>query len=70
MADYLQFNMTPVNEQLSDRWQYLGNESLRYQIYSAYFDDRLEVIGKFQKKNFEVLKKQNFDNFNRKLQTR
>jgi hypothetical protein len=28
-----------------DRWQLLGDSDLRNQIYSAYFDERQEIIG-------------------------
>jgi hypothetical protein len=44
------FKQKPTIEQPDERWKYLGNQSLRYQIFSAYFDDRLEVVGKFRKR--------------------
>lgn len=28
-----------------DKWQDIGDPALKYQLYSAYFDDRLEVVG-------------------------
>lgn len=28
-----------------DKWQDIGNPALKYRLYSAYFDDRLEVVG-------------------------
>lgn len=34
------------NEQtIADEWQYIGDPKERYQIYSAYFDSRLEMVG-------------------------
>lgn len=29
-----------------DTWKDVGDKSLRYKIYSAYFDDRVESLGK------------------------
>lgn len=28
-----------------DTWQYIGPKKLRYKVYSAFFDDRVELFG-------------------------
>jgi hypothetical protein len=44
-ADFQEFNVD--DDYHSDQWQPLGNASLRYKIFSAYFDYRTVVFSKF-----------------------
>lgn len=35
-----------------DTWQYIGEKSLRYKVFSAYFDDREEAFGTYYAASF------------------
>lgn len=30
---------------ISPSWHFIGHPKLKFQVYSAYFDDRLEIVG-------------------------
>lgn len=48
LDDYLlsqQFKQGEVFQDFSDRWEYIGNGSEKFQFYSAYFDERRDVLG-------------------------
>lgn len=38
--------MLEEGKYIFDRWQAIGDPVFRYRIYAAYFDDRLEIVGK------------------------
>lgn len=36
----------PFAHDHSDRWEYIGNSSFKFQFYSAYFDERKDTLCK------------------------
>ena len=34
--------------QINDKWQFIGEANLRWQVYSAFYDDRSEVLGLYR----------------------